>query len=119
MTAGVETRDTVVLDVQAAAEDHVIGALRRLRCSIVRRTSEPGEVSPIEAWKVTEHILMHVRGAVTPDEPPPLTPRERDEFRRLAARANAEPWIAEVALGNNLELVRLDWWPMESREPRE
>ncbi|HVN33050.1 MAG TPA: hypothetical protein VMT45_13800, partial [Thermoanaerobaculaceae bacterium] len=90
-----------------------------LHCSIVRHVLDTNGRSPVEAWKVRQHLLMHVTSAVEPDEPPDLTQQEKRAFRQLAARANAEPWMAKVLMRPDLELVRLDWWPLEALDPRE
>ncbi len=108
-----------VIDPVAIAEDYVIAALRRLHCTIVRRVCDGEGPSPIEAWKTTEHLLLSVRSAVAPETPLELSPKEERELRQLAARANAEPWAAKVVLGPEMELVELDWWPLEERDPAE
>ena len=106
-------RVVTVLDIEAVADEYVVAALRKLHFSIVRlHTKAPGPTA-IEAWAGTQHLFMHVNAAVAPVEPGALTPEQRQELRQRAARADGEAWEAAVVLGAGMELVRLDWWPLE------
>jgi hypothetical protein len=108
-----------ILEVDEVAEGYVVAALRKQHFSIVRlQTKAPG-LATIEAWTGTHHIFMHVTAAVSPDEPGALTPDEKQELQQRAVRVNAEVWEAVVVLGPDMELLQLDWWPLEEREAGE
>lgn len=108
-----------VLDIEGVAEEHVIAALRKQHFSILRlKTKAPGPPA-IEAWTATQHIFMHVAAAASPGEPGALTPYEKQELQQRAARVNAQAWEAVVVLGPDMELLGLDWCPLEQREAGE
>ena len=108
-----------VLDIEGAADEYVVAALRKQHFSIVRLEPKAPGPAAIEAWTGTHHILMHVTAGASPDEPSVLTPDEKQELRQRAARVNAEVWEAVVVLGPDMELLQLDWWPLEEHEAAE
>lgn len=107
------------IDIEGVAEEFVIAALRKQHFSIVRLLPRAPGPAAIEAWMGAHHILMHVTAAASPDEPVALTPDEKQELQQRAARVNAQVWEAVVVLGPEMELLKLDWWPLEEREPGE
>ena len=108
-----------VLDVYAAAEDHVLAALRRLHFTIVKRANRITSPHVVEAWTGSYHVFMHVSAAVDPDQPPVLTPEERRTLQQRARSAGGEAWGAKVVLQPDRQLAWLDWRPLEERAPGE
>lgn len=103
----------VARDIDDAAARHAIAALRKLHFTVVQPSTKGADPMTIEAWKGGRHALVHVAAAIAPDEPSLLTPDARRAFREEAARAGAEAWEARIVMSPGLEIVRLDWWPLE------
>ena len=102
------------LEPDEVAEEHVVGALRKLHFSIMRRWTPVGAGSAIlEAWTDSQHIFVWVNAAVAPAGPAKLSPDEKQELRQRAARGNGQAWEARVVVGPDRELVRLEWRPLE------
>jgi hypothetical protein len=104
---------SATLGVEEVAEACVVAALRRMHFSIVQRhVKQPGPAR-IEAWMGRQRVLVQVNTTVSPAEPHPLTSAEEQSLRRWAARAGGQPWEARLFLGPDLEVLRLDWRPLE------
>ncbi|MBZ5590139.1 MAG: hypothetical protein LAO05_16415 [Acidobacteriia bacterium] len=102
------------LELEEVAEEHAVGALRKLHFSIMRRWTPVAAGSAIlEAWTGSQHIFVRVNAAVAPAEPASLSPDEKQELRQRAARTDGEAWEARVVVGPDGELVQLEWWPLE------
>jgi hypothetical protein len=107
------------LEAEEAAMACVAAALRRLHFSVAQRDPKSPGAAGIEAWKGTQRIVVHVTTIVSPARPQPLTHDEEQEPRRQASRADGQPWEARVLLGPDLELVQLEWRPLEEGEAGE
>lgn len=116
MMNALEAPRAAALDVEVAAADHLAAALRRSGCTVRRQAVGASRLLQMEVWRGTGHLLMRLRAALAPNEPVTLNADEAKAFRLEAQRANAEPWVAYVALGPEMELRRLDWRPLEERE---
>ena len=112
-----ESPPAAVLDVEAAAALHLVAALRRSGCTVQRQAVGTVGLLQADVWRGTQHLLMCLLAAVAPSEPTALTADEARTFRLEAQRANADPWVACVVLGAEMELRRLDWRPLEEQRP--
>jgi hypothetical protein len=106
-------RLTATLKVDEVAEGHAIGALGKLHFSIMRRWPGAAGSAILEAWTGSQNISVRVNAAIAPAEPAKLSPDEKQELRQRAVRAGGEAWEARVFVGPDMELVRLEWWPLE------
>jgi Holliday junction resolvase-like predicted endonuclease len=71
-------------------------------------TRSPGSTD-IEA-ESGKHLLVQVRTAVQPEDPPSLTSEEEDDIKSRAADKEAEAWEARVQLDSNLHLLgKIKW----------
>lgn len=113
------TPPAAVLDVEAAAAKHLTAALRRHGCTVHRQAVGAAGLLQADVWKGTEHLLMCLLAAVAQNEPTALTTDEAKAFRLEAQRSNADPWVAHIVLGPEMELHWLDWRPLETPRPSE
>jgi hypothetical protein len=101
------------LEVEEVAEACVVAGLRKLGFTIARPGARNSAAGLIEAWKVRQRVIVRVNTTVSPEEPRPLTPGEEQELRRRAKRDGGQAWEAQALLGADLELVQLEWRPLE------
>ena len=101
------------LDAEEVAEASVVAALRKLHFSVVPKDAKKPGAAGIEAWKGTQRIFVQVTTTISPEEPRALTPDQKESLRRQAAKAGSQPWEARVLLSPDLELVHLEWRPLE------
>jgi hypothetical protein len=101
------------LEVDEVAEAFVVVALRKLRFLMVLADGGGHRTAVISAWKAKQHVLVRVSATVSPAKPRPLTEDEEQNLRDQAAQAGAQPWEAQVFLSPDLELLRLEWRPVE------
>ena len=101
------------LEVGEVAEACVVDALRKLGFTIVQPGARSTGAKVIEAWKARQRIVVHVNTTVSPAAPPSLTFEEEQSLRRRATRAGGQAWEARVFLGPDLELVQVEWRPLE------
>lgn len=100
-------------EVEGLAEARVIDALRKLGFTIVRSGARSPVAELIEAWKARQRVVVRVSTTVSPSKPQPLTIEDEKELRRRATRTGGQAWEARVLLGADLELVQLEWRPLE------
>ncbi len=109
-SAGVE-----IPDVAAIAEEYVAEGLQRIHCRIAQHDHAVSGAPILRAWSGPLQIFMQVMAAVAPAEPAGISPDDECELRKRAAPVQGEAWVANVVLGPDLELVGLDWWPLEAQ----
>jgi hypothetical protein len=101
------------LEAEEVAETCAADALRKMGFTIVR----PGVRAPvaelIEVWKARQRVVVRVNTTVSPAEPQPLTIEQEQDLRRRAKRTGGQAWETRVLLGADLELVQLEWRPLE------
>lgn len=96
-------------DVGHAGEKAAVEQLKSIGWTVTRwDTSLPGSTD-IEAQAGSKRILVQVKSAVPPNEPPILSPQEEANIKSRAARIGAETWEAKVWLDNSLNLIRIEW----------
>lgn len=101
------------LEAEEVAEQYAAAGLRELGFTIVRSGARAPVAELIEAWKARQRVVVRVNATVSPEEPRPLTPTEEQNLRRRAKRTGGQAWEARVVLGADLELVQLEWRPLE------
>ncbi|TAM45859.1 MAG: hypothetical protein EPN53_14295 [Acidobacteria bacterium] len=101
------------LQAEEVAEQHVAASLRELGFTIIRSGARAPVAELIEAWKARQRVVVRVNTTVSPAEPRPLTLQEEHELRQRAKRAGGQAWEARVSVGPDLELIRLEWRPLE------
>lgn len=101
------------LEAEEVAETCAADALRKMGFTIVRSGVRAPVAELIEAWKGRQHVVVRVNAAVSPSKPQPLTIEDEKELRRRAKRTGGQAWEARVLLGADLELVQLEWRPLE------
>ena len=102
-----------MLEAEEVAEQYVAAGLRELGFTIIRSGARAPVAEFIEAWKARQRVVVRVNATVSPETPRPLTPGEEQELRRRAKRTGGQAWEAQVLLGSDLELVQLEWRPLE------
>lgn len=96
-------------DVGSAGEKAVVDELKSKGWIILRwDTNLPGSTD-IEAQSGSKKILVQVKSAIAPNEPPVLSPQEESNIKSRATRIGAEAWEAKVWLNSNLTLIKIDW----------
>jgi len=96
-------------DVGRAGERAAVDKLKSLGWTITRwDTSSPGSTD-IEAQSGSKRILVQVKSAVPPNEPPLLSAQEEANIKSRATRIGAEAWEAKVWLDNYLNPIRIEW----------
>jgi hypothetical protein len=103
----------VTLEAEEVAEQYAGAGLRELGFTIVRSGARAPVAALIEAWKARQRVVVRVNAAVSPEEPRPLAPGVEQELRRRAKRTGGQAWEAQVLLSADLELVQLEWRPLE------
>lgn len=101
------------LEAEEVAEACVAAGLRKLGFTIVQPGARSTGAKVIEAWKARQRIVVRVSTTVSPSKPQPLTIEDEKELRRRATRTGGQAWEARVLLGADLELVQLEWRPLE------
>ena len=101
------------LEAEEVAEACAADALRKMGFSIVRSGARAPVGALIEAWKARHRVVVRVNAAVSPEEPRRLTPGKEQELRRRAKRDGGQAWEAQALLSVDLELVQLEWRPLE------
>lgn len=95
------------------AEACAVAGLRKLGFTIIPLGARSSAAALIEAWKVRQRVVVRVNTSVSPSKPQPLTIEAEQALRRRATRTGAQAWEAQVLLGSDLELVQLEWRPLE------
>lgn len=101
------------VEAEAVAETYVAAGLRDLGFTIIRAGARAPVGEFIEAWKARRRVVVRVNSTVLPEDPRALTPDAEQELRSRAKRTGGQPWEARVLLSADLELVRLNWRPLE------
>ncbi len=101
------------LEAEEVAEACVAAGLRKLGFTIVQPGARSRAVTLIEAWKARQRVVVRVITTVSPGEPRSLTPEEEQELRRRTKRTGGQAWKGQVLLSADLELVQLEWRPLE------
>jgi hypothetical protein len=104
---------TATPEVEGIAEEYVVAALRMMHFSIVLPDGGGHGTAVINAWKGKQRVLVKLNIAVSPAEPCSLTPVEEQDLRHQAAQTCGQPWEARVLLNPDLDLVKLEWRPVE------
>ena len=102
------------IEAEEVAEQYVAAGLRKLGFTIVRAGARASVGSFIEAWQGRQRVVVRVNTTVSPGEPRSLTLEEEQDLWRRAKRTGGRAWEARVFLGADLELVQLEWRPLES-----
>jgi len=71
-------------------------------------TSQPGSTD-IDAQSGSNRRLVQVKSAVTPYDPPELSPEEEGNIKSRATKIGAEAWEAKVWLDAGLNPVTIKW----------
>jgi len=95
--------------VKLAGERAAVSWLESKGFTIAKwETRTPGSAD-IEA-KSGKHLLVQVRTAVQPEDPPSLTSEDEEGIISRAAKIDAEAWEARVQLDANLQLQgKIKW----------
>ena len=101
------------LEAEEMAEACAVAGLRKLGFTIVAPGARSPAAALIEAWKARQRVVVRVNTTVFPSKPQPLTIEQEKELRRRATRTGGQAWEAQVLLGADLELVQLEWRPLE------
>ena len=101
------------LEAEEMAEACAVAGLRKLGFTIVRAGARAAVGTFIEAWKARQRVVVRVNTTVSPEKPRSLTLEEEQDLRRRAKRTGGQAWEAQVLLGSDLELVQLEWRPLE------
>ena len=101
------------LEAEEMAEASVVAGLRKLGFTIIPPGARNSGAVLIEAWKARQRVVVRVNPTVSPSKPQPLTIEDEKELRRRAKRTGGQAWEARVVLGADLELVQLEWRPLE------
>lgn len=98
------------IEIGQAGERIVVQWLRNYRFTIQGwDTQSPGSTD-IEAESSKAHILVQVKSAADPNEPPSLSSDEERNIKSRATRIGAEAWEAQVQLNASLQLVGEIQW---------
>ena len=98
------------LEIGAVGERIVVQWLRNYRFTIQGwDTQSPGSTD-IEAESSKAHILVQVKSAADPNEPPSLSSEEERNMKSRAMRIGAEAWEARVQLNASLQLIAEIQW---------
>lgn len=101
------------LEVEEMAEACVVAGLRKLGFTIIPPGARSSTAVLIEAWKGRQRVVVRVNTTVSPEKLRSLTLEEEQDLRRRAKRTGGQAWEAQVLLGADLELVQLEWRPLE------
>ena len=98
------------IEIGQAGERIVVQWLRNYRFTIQGwDTQSPGSID-VEAESSKAHILVQVKSAVDPNEPPSLSSGEERNIKSRATRLGAEAWEARVQLDARLQFIGEIQW---------